>query len=91
MPPALEDGGAQPVDAVAVGKIERHQRRRAAKPLDLVVELFQSAHGQRYRDHMGTAPPRFAGGSIADAPRGTGNEDDLACQILSGGNLCSSH
>jgi hypothetical protein len=40
---------------------------------------------------MGAAPGRLDGGGVADAPRGAGNEDDLASQVLASSILCSSH
>ncbi len=51
--PALIDGGAQPVDGVEIAQVHRHQRRGAAELLDLVVGLFQPAHGARHQDDMG--------------------------------------
>ncbi|MNL60321.1 hypothetical protein D3C87_1841200 [compost metagenome] len=88
--PALEDRRSEPVDGVAIAQVERHQRGRRAQVLDFVIEFLEPAHGAGYGHHMGAAPGRLDGGGIADAPRGAGDEDDLAGQILAGSILCSS-
>ena len=87
--PALEDRRAQPVDAVAVAQIERHERRFAAGRLDVVVEFFETAHRARDGDDMRAAAARFERGLIADAAARPGDEDDLARESRTSDQLAS--
>ena len=80
--PALEDRRAQPVDGVAIAQVERYQRCRRPQVLDFIVEFLEPAHRAGHGYHMRAALCGLDGGGIADAPRGAGNEDDLARKVL---------
>jgi len=67
---------SKPGDATEIGEVERHQRRAAALMADGVVEFFETTLGSRHRDHMGAGLGQRAGGGIADAARGAGDESD---------------
>ena len=67
---------AEPGDAVEIGEIERHQRRRAAVLADFVVELFEPGLRPRHRHDMRAGLRQRARGGIADAARGAGDEGD---------------
>ena len=54
--PALVDRAAQPVNARHVGKIERHERRAAARRFDLVIQLFKPALRAGNGDDMRALP-----------------------------------
>ena len=79
---ALVERQRQPVDAVEVLQVERHQRRRAAGGLDRVVELLQPADGARDRDHMGAGLRQRERERRADAARGAGDERDAVGEGL---------
>ena len=50
---ALVQSRSEPVEAVVVAHVERHQRRRAAGLAHRVVELLEPADRARHRNHMG--------------------------------------
>ena len=49
---SAREGEPEPVDPLVVPEVERNERRRAAGPLDRVVELLEPADGARDRDDM---------------------------------------
>src|SRR5262249_5617265 len=72
----LVQGRAEPVDALVVLEIERHERGRTAQGLDRVVEVLEPADGARERDNMGAGLGQRERGGVADAARGAGDERD---------------
>ena len=73
---------AEPVDALEILQVERHERGGAAGCLDLVVELFEPADGARDRDDMGAGRGEALGGVVADPARGAGDDGDPAFKRL---------
>ncbi len=75
------DGSAQPVDAGAVGEVDRDERRRlAAGGADPVVERLQRLHLAADRDHVRTVGGEAEGDRLADAARRAGDDGDTALQ-----------
>jgi hypothetical protein len=64
---------AEPVDALVVLEVERHQRCRSARSLDRIIELLEATHGARERDDMRAGLRQRECGGVADAARGAGN------------------
>src|SRR4051812_1072430 len=73
---ALVQRRPEPGNALEIGEIERDQRRAAAIAADDVVEFLQPTLSSRHRDDMGAGPGQGAGGGMADAARGTGDQSD---------------
>ena len=64
----------------AVGEVERHQGGRAALGLDLVVELFQPAHGAGDQHAVRAFAGEGQRGRGAEAARGAGDQRQTAGQ-----------
>ena len=73
---ALVQGGAEPIDALVILEVERHERGRTTQGLDRVIELLEPADRARERDNMGAGAGQRERGGIADAARGAGDERD---------------
>ena len=73
---ALVQGGAEPIDALVILEVERHERGRTPQGLDRVIELLEPADRARERDNMGAGAGQRERGGIADAARGAGDERD---------------
>ena len=73
---ALVQRKPEPVDALVVLEVERHQRGGAAERLDRVVELLEPADGAGDGDDVGAGLRQRERGRIADAARGAGDERD---------------
>ena len=78
--PALVDRAAEPVDAAHVGEVERHEGRRAARRLDLVVEFLEAADRAGDRDDVRALGGEPLGDVVADAARGAGDQRDPVLQ-----------
>ncbi len=84
--PTLEQGRAQPVQAVAVGDVEGDKRGAlAGQGQDLVIEFFERALGAADRDHMRAGAGKAQGDGAADAARGAGHQGDTAGKGEGGG------
>lgn len=79
--PAFVDRATELVDRRHVGKVEGHQRRRAAHRLDRVVEFFETADGAGAGNHMGSGLGQFESGEIADTARCAGDHGHPAFEI----------
>ena len=72
----LVERRGEPVEAVVIAHVERHQRRRTAGLAHRVVEFFKPADRARYGDHMRAGACQRQRRRIADAARGAGDERD---------------
>jgi len=80
---AVEELGAENVDRLALGQIERHERWAVkAQRAKLVVELLQGALSAANGDHVGAGCGERDGAGAADAAGGAGDEGDLAREGL---------
>src|ERR1700730_11290273 len=70
----LVQGRTEPIDALVVLEVERHERGRTTQGLDRVIELLEPADRARERDNMGAGAGQRERGGIADAARGAGDE-----------------
>src|SRR4051794_7656484 len=70
--------GCQLVDLDELAQVERHQCGRASGGANPIVDLLKTANGARRQHKMRAllGKPHRDGG--ADAPRGAGDEGDLA-------------
>jgi len=75
--PLVERGG-EPVEALVVAHVERHQGRRAAGGPHRIVEFFEAADRACHRDHMGAGAGERDPRRVTDAARGAGDERDAA-------------
>jgi len=70
---------AQPVDPVAVGEVERHERwPRPVDGPDLVVQRLERPLDPPHRDHLRAGPRQRQRAGLADPARGAGDERDPA-------------
>lgn len=74
----FEKRRTQRVDGFEIGQIARDERRFTAGSLDFVIDLFQSAHGARKQDHMGTLGGEACGNGAPDPTRGPCDEGHTA-------------
>ena len=88
---ALEQRGAQRVDQLALGQVERHQRSPRRRPAaDGVVDLLQRTAGARHQDEpgpLGGAGLRHGG---TQAARGAGDQHHPAGEASPGHAQASS-
>ena len=71
---ALIEGGAELVDLVHIGQIQRRQGGLAAGCADCVVDLFQPALGAGDQDDMGALGGNALGHGRPDATGCAGNQ-----------------
>src|SRR5258708_12726097 len=73
---ALVQGRAEPIDALVILEVERHERGRTTQGLDRVIELLEPADRARERDNMGAGAGQRERGAIPDAPRAPPDDPD---------------
>jgi hypothetical protein len=78
--PPIADRDRQPGDAVGLGKVERCDRRAAARRMDAVVHLLEAGLGPRCQDHMRARRRQRFGRGGADAPAGARDQSDLVVE-----------
>ena len=88
LPPPLVESRAEPVDAVEILEIARHEGRLAAKAPDLVIELFERALRPGQRDHVGAGAGEIEGDGATDAARGARDEGQATVEV--GGHVDSN-
>lgn len=75
---ALQQAGADRLDLVALGQVERQQRRLAAGGADRVVGILQAALGAGDKDRTGAEAGQLDRHRCADAAAGACDEGDFA-------------
>ena len=70
-------------DAVAVGEVERRDRRGAAGRVDALLDLLERRGGAGDEDDVRAGRGERLGGRRADAAAGAGDERELAGKVAS--------
>ena len=81
--PALGDRRGELGDVVAVGEVERRDRRAAAGGVDRFLDRFERRRGARGEDDVRAGRGQRFGGRGADAAAGAGDERELAGEAAS--------
>ena len=78
--PALIDRRPELIDLVVLLQVELQQRRRAAQPLDLVVEALERGEGTRGDDDVGAGVREAERNGAANAAGSPGDEGKAAVE-----------